>query len=278
MMYQIRPSIQTNKVLQFMRNEPMAISFEGNYREVMQTVSGLRYDIFVPPQFMWDEPMQGAISIDVPNAFEQLPAPDLTFLRGNAAEHDVRRLFSMQILRGDPRFFQPSHAITRGQFVTAVARAIRLPITPPVQPRRGVMPDPTFGDVPQFRPEYAYIMAAYRAGIAVGRANGMFYFDYPIDRQEAMVILINALGLNQLGLNPTPVTIFADDALIANWARREVAVANMIGLVMPDENGNFYPTRQLSNGEAASLLNEFIEYMRVGLISDYADQIVNIAR
>jgi hypothetical protein len=104
----------------------------------------------------------------------------------------------------------------------------------------------------------------------------MFYFDYPIDRQEAFMIMVRALGLTQLGLNPTPVTSFMDDALIANWARREVSVAQLIGLAVPDADGFFHPTRQLSNGEAANIINELIEYMRVGLVSDYAEGIVNI--
>jgi len=282
MHYQVRPSITMNKVLQFVENEPFAISFEGNFREVMQTNVGLRYDLFVVPNFSWHLPNYGTVSMEIPNAFEQLPAHDLTFLRGNPAEDDIRRLFSTQILTGDPRFFQPSHAITRGQFVAAVARAIRLPIEPAVQPRaaRGrVQPDiSVFHDVPRTRPEYPYIMAAYRARLAVGRANSMFYFDYPIDRQEAFMILVRALGLTQMGLNPTPVTPFMDDSLIAPWARREVTVAHMIGLAVPDEFGFFHPTRQLSMGEAASILNELVEYMRVVLVSDYADQIVNIAR
>lgn len=277
MLYQIRPSITMNKVLQYVRNEPMAISFEGNYREIMQNFVGLRYDILVAPNFMWEEPTSGSISISTPNTFEQLPAPDLTFLRGNAAEDDIRRLFSTRVLTGDPRFFQPSHAITRGQFVAAVTRAIRLPITPVPAPRGRVQPDTSiFADVPNTRPEYPYIMAAHEARLAIGRANSMFYFDYPIDRQEAFMIMVRALGLTQLGLNPTPVTSFMDDALIANWARREVSVAQLIGLAVPDADGFFHPTRQLSNGEAANIINELIEYMRVGLVSDYAEGIVNI--
>jgi len=282
MHYQIRPSITMNKVLQFMRNEPTAISFEGNYREVLQNTSGLRYDIFTMPGFAWDAPTSGTASIETPNVFEQLPAPDLTFLRGNAAEDDIRRLFSTQIFTGNPLFFRnPGQAISRGQFVTAVTRAIRLPTEQAgTRLARGrVQPDTSvFHDVPDTRPEFPYIMAAYRAGLAVGRANSMFYFDYPIDRQEALMIMVRALGLTQMGLNPTPVTPFADDALIAPWAKREVSVAHMIGLAVPDENGFLHPTRQISMGEAANILNELIEYMRVGLVSDYADQIVNIVR
>ena len=276
--YQIRPSITLNKVLQFVQNQPNVISFDGNFREVTQSNVGLRYDIFVAPQAMWNQPTTGVVSMEIPNAFEQLPSPDTAFLRGNPSEDDLRRLFSTQVLTGDPRFFQPGHAITRGQFVAAVARAIRLPLMPePRAQRARLQPDMSvFHDVPNTRPEYPWIMAAYRAGLAVGRANSMFYFDYPIDRQEAIMIMIRALGLTAMGSNPTPVTPFADDPLIAPWARREISVAYMIGLATPDEFGFLHPTRLLTVGEAANILNELIEYMRVGLISDYVDQIVNI--
>jgi hypothetical protein len=126
--YQIRPSVTVNKTLQFVRNEPTVISFEGNYRELHQSFSGLRYDIFLAPQFMWDEPTYGTLSIETENIFEQLPAPDMSHLRGHPAEDDIHRLFAMQILTGEPRTFVPGQAITRGQFMTALARAIKLPI------------------------------------------------------------------------------------------------------------------------------------------------------
>ena len=280
--YQIRPSITMNKVLQFVRNEPNAISFDGNFREVMQNNVGLHWDVFnATPGFGGNPSFSGVINIEVPNTFEQLPSPDLSFLRGNAAEDDIRRLFSTQILTGDPRFFQPEQAISRGQFVAAVARAIRLPIEEPVtvsRARARVQPDMSvFFDVPNTRAEYPWIMAAYNSGLAVGRANSMFYFDFPIERQEAFMIMIRALGLSNMGLNPTPMTPFTDNDLIAPWAMREVTVAYMIGLAVPNAMGEFGPNIMLSKGEAANILNELVEYMRVGLISDYADQIVNIA-
>jgi hypothetical protein len=74
------------------------------------------------------------------------------------------------------------------------------------------------------------------------------------------------------------VTPFADSDDIADYAIREMAVALQLGLIAPDQNGNIYPKRQVTKGEAASLLNFYIEYMRNGLVSDYADQIVNLAR
>jgi len=280
--YQIRPSVAVNKELQFVYNTPTHISFEGNFRELHQSFAGLRYDIFVRPNFMWDVPTQGNHSMETFNVFEQLPAPDLSFLRGHPAEDDIHRLFSMQILQGDPRFFVPNQAITRGQFLTALARAIKLPVEEVVLPRarRGQQPVALtlFSDVNSDRPEFRYIQAIQRAGIAFGRADGKFYFDYPISRQEAIVTTVRALGLMNLGLNPTVVTPFADSADIAYWATRGVNVALQLDLIAPDEQGNFNPRRAMSKAEAAAMFNHLLEYLRNGIVRHYAEQIVNITQ
>jgi hypothetical protein len=278
--YQIRPSVTVNKELQYVQNQPTVISFEGNYLEQHQSFAGLRYDIFVKPNSMWDVPNSGTHSIESFNVFEQLPAPDLSFLRGHPAEDDIHRLFAMQILTGDPRYYVPNQAITRGQFLTALAIAIKLPIEPVVLPRaaRGQQPVALtlFHDVDSNRPEYPYIQAINRAGIAYGRSDGMFYFDYPISRQEMIVTMIRALGLTNLGLNPTVVSPFADSNDIADWAIRDVNVALMLDLIAPDENGFLYPRQAVSKGEAAAMLNNLLDYLRNGIVSHYSEQIVNI--
>jgi len=167
--------------------------------------------------------------------------------------------------------------------MTALAKAIKLPIEQAPAPRanaRNRQPVTTylFNDVSSLRPEYPYIMAIYKAGIASGREGGSFDFDKPIMRQEAFATLVRALGLVRLAPNPTTVTVFTDDAQIASWAKRELSAANIIGLIMPDSNGRIYPERQITKGEAASLFNILIEYMRHGLVSDYAERIVNFAQ
>jgi len=225
--------------------------------------------------------MYGTVSLETVNVFEQLPAAtNMSHLRGHPAEDDIHRLFAMQVLTGDPRFFEPSQAITRGQFMTALARAINLPIENPAAPRGRMQPVivTLFTDVDSNRPEFRYIQAVQREGIAFGRADGKFYFDYPIQRQEAFATTVRALGLSHLGLNPTVVTPFLDTDRIAYWAIQEMGVASMLGIIRPDANGNINPTNAITKGEAAALLNHLIEYMRTGLISDYTEQIVNIAR
>ena len=278
MTYQVRPSVSVNKTLQYSRNEPQAISFAGNYRELLQNQSGLQYDIIVQPLRFHNVPRTGSVTISIPNSFEQLPAPNVEFLRGHPAQADIEKLFAMNILRGEPRQFRPEQAITRGQFVAAVARAIKLPIEqPPPQPARGRAAPSlaiVFPDVLPNRPEHPYIMAAYRVGLAVGRTGGNFFADASIERQEAIVILLRTLGLENLALDPTPQTVFTDDANISAWARRELAAAERIGLIAPDADGRIHPRQIVSNAEAAALINRLIDYMRHDLALDYTS-IVN---
>ena len=278
--YQIRPSVTVNKVLQFVRNTPTVISFEGNFMELHQSFAGLRYDIFIAPQFMWDEPRSGSESLTTFNVFEQLFAPDLAFLRGHPAEDDIHRLFAMEVLTGDPRHFDPSQAITRGQFMTALARALKLPVQEVVLPRatRGNQPEPVllFSDVSTDRPEFRYIQAIVNSGVAQGRQGGSFDFDEAISRQEAIVTIVRALGLLDMWPSPTVVLPFADSDRVGNWAMRGIGVAWSLGIIQPDVNGNLHPTRAVSNAEAASLLNHMIDYLREGIVRDYADQLVNI--
>ena len=278
MQFQVRPSVSMTRALQFNQNEPTAISFTGNYREVMQNNSGLEYNIFVMPNEFFHVPDSGRESIATFNTFEQLIAPDLEFLRGHFAESDIRRLFSMEVLQGDPRFFQPHQAITRGQFVTALVRAMNIPVPRPdprARTRRNQPIHVIFPDVSEDRPEFPYIMAAFESGVAIGRMDGNFSIDAHLPREEAVVIMVRALGLENLGLEPTPMTSFLDDYRIGPWARRDIAAAERLGLISHDIAGNFRPREYLTNAEAAALLNRLIDYMRTELALDYTERIVN---
>jgi N-acetylmuramoyl-L-alanine amidase len=278
MQYQVRPSVMVTKTLQYGQNEPTAISFSGNYRETMTNTSGLRYDIFVQPLQFHDEPTSGGATITSFNTFEQLIAPDLDFLTGHWAERDIRRLFAMQVLTGEPSFFRPNQAMTRGEFTTALTRAINLPIYQPQA--RGANDDTievVFPDVTIEEEDYAYIMAAFNNGVAIGRENSHFGIHEPIQRQEVIVMMVRAIGLEHLGLDPTPMTPFVDDMYIAYWARRYLDAARRIGLITGDEQGKIHPQGYVSKAEAAAMLNRLIDYMRHGLGRDFSENIVNIS-
>ena len=280
--YQIVPSVSVSKHLQYGENEPTLISFAGNYREVMSNQSALSYVIHVVPNIFYGIPTSGSASIHTFNSFEQLIAPNLNFLRGHWAYGDIRRLFAMEILRGDPAHFQPNQGVTRGEFVTMLARAVKLPLdSVHMQPPRGtrgnvnVTTNLIFPDVWHGRPDFPYIMAVHETGIAIGRGDGHFQPDEVLQRQEAYVLALRFLGLSNLGLEPTPITPYVDDNLIGDWARRDIYAATRIGLIFPDENGMLHPRELMHKAEAAALINRLIEYMRHELQMDYTENVVN---
>lgn len=278
MEYQLRPSVSVNKTLEYSKNEPTAISFEGNYKEVMQNKSGLSYNIYVlPPQFTYTTPTSGNVSVPSFNTFEQLVAPDISYLKGHFAEEDIKKMFAMQVLTGEPKFYEPNEAITRGQFTQMLVKAIKLPIDNNTKSNKKASVDVVFSDVLPERQKYPYIMAAYKSGLVVGKDNNNFAIDEPIERQEAIVILLRALGLEHLGLDPTPITSFTDDKYIDSWAKREVYAANRIGIVSGDENGKFNPKLFINKAEAAAIINRLINYMRYDMQVDYTENIVNFA-
>jgi len=279
--YQQVPSVAVSKELQYRVNEPTLISFAGNYREVTNNLSGLNYVINIAPTFMHDLPRSGSAYVTNFNRFEQLIAPNLNSIRGHWAYQDIRRLFAMEVITGNPEHFVPNQAITRAEFMTMLARAVKLPLdeahmTPPVQ--RGNRPlqvQLVFPDLWPNRPDYAYLRAINEAGIAVGRGDGHFHPDEQIWREEAYVLALRTLGLGRLSLDMPPVSIYADSDLISPWAMGDIQAATRIGLIAPDEYGNLNPQEYMTKAQAAALINRLIEYMRHELIWDYTENIIN---
>ncbi len=277
--YQVRPSVTVDKTIVYDKNEPLLTSFEGNYKEVISNESGLMYNVYITPPKYYNVTKSGQTDIQAFNTFEQLVAPDTSYLKGNFAEYDIKKLFAMGILDGDPKHYQPSQAITRGQYVEMLAKAIKLDTTK-FEGTTGSKKNPTaivFPDVPSTRDDYKYIMAAYESGLTIGRENGHYYPDATLTREEAIVILLRALGLESLGLDTTPVTPFVDDAKISGWAKRNIYAAQRIGLISGDANGKFNPQTFVTKGEAAALVNRLIDYMRDDLQADYGRNIVHFS-
>ncbi len=277
--YQVRPSVTVDKTMVYDENEPFLTSFEGNYKEVISNESGLLYNIFITPTEHYSAVTQGQSVIDTFNTFEQLIAPDTSYLKGNFAEYDIKKLFAMSILDGDTKHYVPSQAITRGEYVEMLVKAIKLD-TSKYDGGAGTVSNPTiivFPDVPPTRDDYKYIMAGYESGLAIGRQNGHYFPDSPITREEAFVILLRTLGLTNLGLDSTPVTVFTDDDKISDWARKEIYAAQRIGLITGDEYGKVNPQSYVSKAEASALVNRLIDYMRIDLQADYGRNIVNFA-
>jgi hypothetical protein len=280
MQYQVVPSVAVSKSLQYSVNEPTLISFAGNYREVTSNQSGLNYIINVLPNQFYGTPTTGRTTIRTFNSFEQLIAPNLSTLRGHWAYQDIHRLFAMQIITTDPAFFRPDQAISRAEFMTMLARAVKLPLNPehtapPVaRGNRPIQVNLVFPDLWPNRPDYAYLRAINDAGIAMGRGDGHFHPDEIIWREEAYVLALRVLGLSNLGLD-VPLTLYADSDQISDWALNDINAATRIGLIGPDEYGMLHPQSYMTKAQAAALINHLIEYMRHDLLLDYTENMIN---
>jgi hypothetical protein len=265
------------KTLQYSRNEPTIISFDGNYREVMSNESGLTYDIFNMPIEFFGTPESGSMNIQTYNTFEQLPSFNVNMYAGHPAAGDIHKLFSMNVLSGLVSQYNPGHMIRRGEFVTMLVKAVKIPIEPPATVRRTVRNAPvvfTFPDVLPERADYPFIMAAYKAGIAGGRQMGMFHPDHSLTREEAICMIMRTLGLSNLGFGFELIAPFVDDESISDWARNEIYAAARIGIIQPDQFGRINPQAPVSKAEAAVIVNRLIEYMRTEMRRDYVENIV----
>lgn len=283
---QLRPSVTVNKVLQYSPNEPTVTSFNGNYYEILQRENGLQYDILMQPQeFSRDVPKNGSISIETFSDIEALRVPislDLTALNGNGAEEDIKQLYSMKVL-DQPQYFKPTQGITRSQFMTAMVKALKLPLDTDTttentrnnnRNKRAQTIEYLFQDFSSQEDDYDYIKAAYNSGITVGRENGTFKPDELIPREEAFCVMTRALGMQNTAYSTLPYTSFVDNDEISDWAVNEVYYAAKLGLISPDEEGKIHPRDSMSKGEAAALINSFVKYMRQKMQIDYIENIV----
>ncbi len=119
------------------------------------------------------------------------------------------------------------------------------------------------------------IINAYKKSLISGKGQGRFGTEDNISLQEALVILIRALGLETMAPTPYAITPFADDNKISTYARNSVYVASKIGLINADQRGYIYPESYITIGETSVLMNKFIKYLCEGLKNDWEKSIKN---
>ncbi len=120
--------------------------------------------------------------------------------------------------------FQPEKAVTRGEFVTMLVRALEIPVDPEIT---------TTGytdEVPQWlRP---YLAAAVRSGLTSGLPESeTFGAQEPITGAEAAVMLQNALDLS-VSSDQTEA-VMAQEADVPAWAQEALTVMAVSGVTLP---------------------------------------------
>lgn len=176
--------------------------------------------------------------------------------------------------------FGADRQISRGEIVTALVKALELPINAgPYSDLKGRYPlEPTFQDVRPYYDSwdhaYKYIETAARAGIIRGKTPGYYRPDDSLTRQEAATILARAMNL-KLPATPEAAALllgktFVDSKTIDYYALQSVAAVTKAGLMQgapvdPTAKKILYtfnPNAPLTRAEMAVILERVLIQMK----------------
>lgn len=276
-----------SKVLNYEQNTSSLSSFTGGYIKVSKQDMYSRYDYDLP-RMNEGKPHsskrnQGTISVARSNLprVERLIIPRLRDIEGYWAAEDIKKLYSLGIYEDTSEFFLPDVPMTRLDFVKAIVNASKLEeevaagtSSTSLRQRRAVKPEPSpFYDMPASSPDYSYVKKGIDKGIITG-SQGYLRPNQPINRAEAITLLIRALGFEYKAPTPGYYTSFTDDRQIPSWARDSIYVAKEIGLQAGDTAGRINADQTLTRAEASSLLVRYLQFLERDLQKDYREDIV----
>lgn len=210
-----------------------------------------------------------------------LASPPLNKIRGHENEEAMLLMFGLGAYREPPTFY-PEEYISRAEFIDAFVNVAKeVPIDPffikkiTATKTKVVKEVSPFSDVSLNHPLYSSISSAAKRGIITGNKQSIFRPDTKVTKAEAVIMIINSLGLQDTAPNPTAVTSFRDNDTIASYARPAVYVAEKLNLIEADSKGNFNPSSWLTKAEAAELMKRYIDYMSQDMREDYMERLTN---
>lgn len=143
--------------------------------------------------------------------------------------------------------YAPASKLTRGDFTLMLIRTFGFTSSSIYR----------YNDVPSSSYYAQAISTAKIMGITVGDSGKNFYPKRAITRQDAMVMLYNALeasGKTMTNGLAADLTGFSDRDSIAGYARNAIGALVQMGVVKGDGNGRLRPTGTLTRAETAILL------------------------
>ncbi|MFP4697184.1 MAG: S-layer homology domain-containing protein [Eubacteriales bacterium] len=267
MVVNLNPSQIAKKNIYYVQTKPDAFSFERNYQQRLERNSKLTYNIATNHPEIPNSKREGIISIEPANKMEGLIIPKgLEFLSGHWAEDDINQLYSLGIFSTDPHPNMKYENFTRGEYIKALCLALNLD-TSKYENTREELPQ-IYDDVPPEHPLYKYVMTAYDNKLSFGRGND-FAVDLPITREEAFVIYIRVIGLENIEITEHPTTPFDDDSKISSWAKREIMAGYKLGIIYGDDKNLVNPKNHIITTEAGAIINRLIMYLRNELPERY---------
>jgi len=189
---------------------------------------------------------EGVIVEDITKIPEKdLPAAPFTDLAGyDWAKSAIDSLRQKNIIKGDGTgIFRPADEMTREEYLSVLLKTMNVEIKSGTVPFSDVDPNEWYADV---------VATAYSLGITNGMGDGRFGVGEKVVRAD-MVVLAARLA-RKLGKNiekKEAATIFADYAIIPDYAYEDVVAFQQADLINGDESKNFNPAENTTRAEAA---------------------------
>lgn len=285
-------SSTSTEQLEFQKNLPNQISFDGSYVQSRKNSNILEYTSILPEFDSKGVATKHTLtykdSLDIETFPEQkrLPTVSPANIRGHWAENEIRVMFGLEVFKGDARDFNPDNYMTRAEFAAAMVQiAQEVPKDPSLsvgrttstasRSRTAAPVVSPFDDISVDNIYFSQIKSAYDRKLISGKGNNLFAPNGTITKADAITTFIRALGLEDLAPAPVAATSFRDNDLIPTYARSSAYVAQKIGLLLSDSRGNMNPSKKLTKAESAVLFNNLIRYLQDGIRKDYSERFVN---
>lgn len=179
----------------------------------------------------------------------ETPKVVLTDISNHWAKASIEKAIELGFVNGyGDETFKPNRNVTRAEFATMLARALKLEASD-VQL--------SFADnkaIPAWSKPFIHAIA--KAGFIVGYEDGTFRANKEITRTELAVIIVRSLGIE---VNSDAKLEFDDADQVPLWARPYVATAVEAGLMQGYGNGKLNPNGLATRAEAITLILHMLD-------------------
>lgn len=272
------------KLLQYMANDPLDISFKGGYilKESKENIVSYLYDI---PAMSGGKPNgkrnKGKDSCKVATVPTQqrVPAYNISDISPSYwAAEDIKKVTSMDIIDlTSSNFFRPLSFMSRGEFAKAVIKASDMSAVTGRQTKIRTY-EQRYIDVEKNHPYAEYINRISGVGIMDGIGKNKFGPDEYLTKAQAAAILVRAAGLEESSTESSLKTAFRDDEKIPAWAKKSINVAHRMGIITGNTYNEIEPDKMLTRAESAAMISRFIKYLQYDIRQEYREKIINFGR
>lgn len=270
-----KTSDSLTKSLKYSTNDANHSSFDGGHVKVTEKEEVSRYRYNLPSG-------RGTINLNAKNVpqLERLIIPKFRDVNGHWAEENIKKLYSLDVFDGSQSFFLPNTPMNRLDFTKAIVKSCDIRGNEePKKSNKKPKEEAIFTDLSVNHKDYQYVKSAVEKGIIAGTQDNFgdrtFSPDRNLTREQAITILIRALGFENRAPNPGYVTSFTDDTNISNWSKDSIYMAQEIGLIQGDPSNRVNPQKELTRAEASTLVVKFLEFLESDLQRDYRENIIN---